>query len=131
MNIKLTVFFEDPFWVGVFERTSGGMLETARVVFGAAPKEHEIYSYILKNYSWLSFSQPVKLEANEERKVNPKRLQRIIRKETLKTGVGTKAQQALKFEHESRKLDTRKHSKENREEKERTLEDIISFLTYQ
>ena len=26
MEIKLTVFFDDPFWVGVFERTDGGKL---------------------------------------------------------------------------------------------------------
>jgi hypothetical protein len=28
MHIKLTVFFEEPFWVGVFERVYDGMLET-------------------------------------------------------------------------------------------------------
>jgi len=32
MNIKLTIFFDDPFWVGVFERIDEGMLETSRVV---------------------------------------------------------------------------------------------------
>ena len=26
MEVRLTVFFDDPFWVGVFERTDGGKL---------------------------------------------------------------------------------------------------------
>lgn len=32
---KLTVFFEDPFWVGVFERVSEGKLSACKVTFGA------------------------------------------------------------------------------------------------
>ncbi len=32
---KLTVFFEDPFWVGVFERVSDGKLSVCKVTFGA------------------------------------------------------------------------------------------------
>lgn len=32
---KLTVFFEDPFWVGVFERIEDGKLSAAKVTFGS------------------------------------------------------------------------------------------------
>ena len=32
---KLTVFFEKPFWVGVFERVSDGKLSVCKVTFGA------------------------------------------------------------------------------------------------
>ncbi len=35
---KLTVFFEEPFWVGVFERTENGKLSVCKVSFGAEPK---------------------------------------------------------------------------------------------
>ena len=35
---RLTVFFEDPFWVGVFERIENGRLSAAKVTFGAEPK---------------------------------------------------------------------------------------------
>ena len=31
---RLTVFFEDPFWVGVFERIENCMLSAAKVTFG-------------------------------------------------------------------------------------------------
>ena len=39
---KLTVFFEDPFWVGVFERIENGRLSVAKVTFGAEPKDYEV-----------------------------------------------------------------------------------------
>ena len=56
---KLTVFFEEPFWVGVFERVSGGSLSVCKVTFGAEPKDYEIYEFVLKNYYRLRFSPAV------------------------------------------------------------------------
>ena len=32
---KCTVFFEEPFWVGVFERNEDGKLSVAKATFGA------------------------------------------------------------------------------------------------
>jgi len=79
MNSKLTVFFEEPFWVGVFERSEDGLLETSRVVFGSEPKDYEVYAFVLEHYNRLGFSRPVKAKTGPERKINPKRLQRIVR----------------------------------------------------
>ena len=42
VNGKLTVYFEEPFWVGVFERIDGGKLSVAKVTFGAEPKDYEV-----------------------------------------------------------------------------------------
>ena len=39
---KLTVYFEDPFWIGVFERISDGKLTACKVTFGAEPKDSEV-----------------------------------------------------------------------------------------
>ncbi len=47
---KLSVFFEDPFWVGVFERVEDGKLSVAKVTFGAEPKDNEVYLFALKHY---------------------------------------------------------------------------------
>ena len=52
-NGMLTVFFDEPFWVGVFERSEKGKLSAAKVTFGAEPNEQEIYEFILKNYTRL------------------------------------------------------------------------------
>ena len=35
VNGKLTVYFEEPFWIGVFERIEDGKLSVAKVTFGA------------------------------------------------------------------------------------------------
>ena len=40
---RLTVFFEEPFWIGVFERISEGKLSVCKVTFGAEPKNYEVY----------------------------------------------------------------------------------------
>ena len=47
MKASLTVFFEDPFWVGVFERIEDGKLSVCKVTFGAEPKDYEVWDYIL------------------------------------------------------------------------------------
>ena len=50
VNGKLTVFFEEPFWVGIFERIEDGKLSVAKVTFGAEPKDYEVQEYIQKAY---------------------------------------------------------------------------------
>ena len=45
---KLTVYFEEPFWVGIFERTEDGKLFVAKVTFGAEPKDYEVLEYVQK-----------------------------------------------------------------------------------
>lgn len=110
---KLTVFFEEPFWVGYFERIENGSLSVAKVTFGAEPKDYEIYDFILKNYYNLQFSPAVSTVV-KERKINPKRMQRDIKKQLLNTGIGTKSQQALKLQQEQFKLMHKQKSKEQK-----------------
>ncbi len=59
LNISLTVFFEDPFWVGVFERLDEGKLSVCKVTFGAEPKDYEVWDYVLSHYHELVFSPAV------------------------------------------------------------------------
>ena len=68
---RLTVFFEDPFWVGVFERISDGKLSVCKVTFGAEPKDYEVYDFVLKNYYQLRFSPVVATDIKETGR-NPK-----------------------------------------------------------
>lgn len=90
---KLTVFFEEPFWVGVFERVLDGKLSVCKVTFGAEPKDYEVYDFILKNYYRLQFSPAVATDVKETGR-NPKRVQREVRKQVQNIGIGTKSQQA-------------------------------------
>ena len=119
---KLTVFFEEPFWVGVFERVSDGKLSVCKVTFGAEPKDYEIYDFILKNYYRLRFSPAVATDVKEIGR-NPERVQREVRKQVQNTGIGTKSQQALKLQQEQLKTERKIVSRKRREvEKQRQFE---------
>ena len=100
---KLTVYFDSPFWVGVFERIEDDKLSVCKVTFGAEPKDYEVFQFILKNYSQLKFSPSVDVKVRKEAK-NPKRMQREARKQTALSGIGTKSQQALQQQREENKL---------------------------
>lgn len=65
-STKLTVFFEAPFWIGVFERIERRKLSVCKVVFGAEPKDYEVWEYLLKNYSRLRFSPSVETVVKNE-----------------------------------------------------------------
>ena len=112
---KLTVFFEEPFWVGVFEHIEDDKLNVAKVTFGAEPKDYEVQAYILKYYYSLQFS-PAVATVVKETKRNPKRIQREAKKQMQETGIGTKSQQALKLQQEQNKQERKVRSREKREE---------------
>lgn len=119
---KLTVFFEESFWVGVFEHVSDGKLSVCKVTFGAEPKDYEVYDFVLKNYYWLRFSPAVVTDVKEADR-NPKRVQREVRKQVQNTGVGTKSQQALKLQQEQLKIERKAVIREQREvDKQRQFE---------
>lgn len=111
---KLTVFFDEPFWVGVFERYKNGKLSAAKVTFGAEPKDYEVYEFILKRYYDLQFS-PAVATVVKGSKQNPKRIQRDIKKSLAKNGIGTKSQQALKLQQEQNKLSRKAKSREEKQ----------------
>lgn len=118
----LTVFFDEPFWVGVFERSEDGRLSAAKVIFGAEPKDSEVFEYVLRNYCKLKFSPAVKAKTKKTAD-NPKRRQRNAQKQLGTAGIGTKSQQALKLMQEQMKTERRQLTKEQREaEKQRQFE---------
>lgn len=114
ISIKLAVFFDGIFWVGIFERVFEEQYQVSRVVFGAEPKDYEVYAFILENFYNLSFSNPLSNDEFEIRSINPKRLQRQIKRETEHSGVGTKAQLAMKQQYEANKVERTQNSREKR-----------------
>ena len=114
---KLTVLFEDPFWVAVFERIENDKLSVAKVTFGAEPKDYEVFVFILKHYNKLRFSPAVDVVVKEA-KSNPKRMQRDAKKQMQETGIGTKSQQALKLQQEQIKQERKVTSREQQEAKQ-------------
>lgn len=96
-SCKLTVFFENPFWVGVLECNEDGKLTVSKLTFYKEPKDYEIRNFILKKYNQLNFSLAVENVVIEKQKSYKKR-QRDVRKQVQLQGVGTKSQQALKLQ---------------------------------
>ena len=113
MESKLTVFFDDPFWVGVFERIEGGRLSAFKVTFGAEPKDYEVWAYVLRHYGELKFSPAVEA-GTRQRADNPKRRQREAGKQMERTGIGTKSQQALQMQLEQNKRERKVKSREQK-----------------
>jgi predicted PilT family ATPase len=116
VTAQFTVYFEDPFWVGVYERKNGNLLEVSRVVFGEEPKDYEVFYYLLENWGKLRFSPLVEAESSEAHRINSKRMQRAINKQLSRTGIGTKAQQALKLQQEQNVIQRKAKNKQRMEE---------------
>lgn len=121
---SLTVLFEAPFWVGIYERTIRGEYEVCKITFGAEPKDCEVYAFLLENRHTLAFSPSVKADdVHNERKINPKRMQRNISKSLEEKGISTKAQLALQLQRQQMKEERHAARKEQKEaEAERIYE---------
>lgn len=115
VKATLTVLFEDPFWVGVYERESGGRYGACKLTFGAEPRDYEVYAALLQNWARLEPGQEMAEQAAAQRRINPKRMQRAARRQMQDAGVGTRAQQALKLQQAAGKLARRRRTREERE----------------
>ena len=87
ISVAVKVFFEEPFWIGVVERTSE---------------------------EGLRFSPAVEAVVRVER-LNPKRMQREAHRKVQEAGIGTKSQQALKLQHERLKTERKASGRERQE----------------
>ena len=113
----LTVWFEEPFWVGMFQRTDGGRLSVAKVVFGAEPKDYEVYAFVLRHYDSLIFSPAVEACVKAMPR-SPKRQLRDVKKQLEKRGTGTRSQQALKMQQEQGKAERKARTRAQKEAEE-------------
>ena len=120
MEARLTVYFDDPFWVGVFERIEDSKLSVCKVTFGAEPKDYEVWSFVLQHYCELEFSPAVETDIRHTAD-NPKRRQRNVRKQLQHTGVGTKSQQVLQMQLEQNKQEQKVRSREQKLAEEERL----------
>ncbi|MDR9797779.1 YjdF family protein [Aeribacillus pallidus] len=81
--MKLTVFYDGQFWIGVVEQKEGEALKAVRYVFRPEPKDDEVFAFA--NDPMLSLlhkcrtTTAVPLEIKKRK--NPKRLQREAAKE--------------------------------------------------
>ena len=113
--VKLTILFENPFWIGIYEREENKNYEVCKIVFGAEPKDYEIYNFLMNNWNKFQFRLSIKTQKETEKKQNPKRMQREIKKQLQNIGIGTKAQQTLKLQQEQKKAEKKASQKQKKE----------------
>jgi len=80
MSFNFTLFFEDPFWVGLLTISDIGFIKYSRILFGAEPTDIEIYNYLKTHYNQLEFTNTSTLIQETILTQNPKRRQREISK---------------------------------------------------
>lgn len=115
---RFSIFFDPPFWVGLYCRQEGDSLSLCKITFGAEPRDNEVYEFLLNHWRELRFSPAVAADDLPTWHVNPKRRQREIRREMEQAStIGTKAQQALQAQREAQK-DERTHRQKERKELE-------------
>lgn len=117
-SCTITVFFEDPFWVGLYERRSEEGYSVCKLTFGAEPKDYRVYEALLAHWRDLRFSPTLSLGRVSPARVNPKRARREAAKALSGPSTGTKAQEAIKLQRAEGKEAHREKSREEREAEE-------------
>jgi hypothetical protein len=118
MDGKCTIYFEDPFWVGVFERVDDSRYSVARFVFGSEPGDALLHQFALQQYAGLVFSTAQPASEAQPKEISFKRRLREARQQTGTHGVGTYAQRMLKAEQEQAKTTRQEESRAEREERD-------------
>lgn len=96
-----TVYFDDPYWVGVIELTVAGNYSVARIVFGPEPTDAQILEYLFKNYpNNVRFTKGLETHNQQPGHINPKRRQREAASLLGKRGTSTKAQEEIQRSYE-------------------------------
>lgn len=105
-TIKATIFFDKRYWAGTFERTDKDGYAVAKHIFGAEPSDPEVHEFVLNHFHELNFGEAKEITIEIQR-MNPKRVQREIRREMAKlketTKPSTLAQDYMREELEKKK----------------------------
>lgn len=120
--VSLSVYFEDPFWVGVLEIVVDGELRAARFVLGSEPTDPELYAFLMRHGVALleraEAAPAVPVQTARARRVNPKRAAKLAARAAAQvTRRSTAAQEAMRLELERGKSEARA----DRRERERAL----------
>ena len=116
-EITLTIFFEDPFWVGVVEQQADGALQAARHLFGAEPAPAQVLEFVLCQMSRLieRSSAVIPVDSSQRRAVNPKRAAREAGRALAQRGSSTQSQEALRLQLEQNRQIHKQRSKAEHE----------------
>ncbi len=89
-------------------------------MFGAEPTTPEVLRFVCDKWRELRFTDGIQVHVEQTKRINPKRLRRMIEKEMRSSACrGTKAQQALAEQREAAKGVSKALSRTRREEQRR------------
>lgn len=123
--MKLTIYYDGQFWVGIVEIVQEGKLKAFRHLFGKEPKDSEVPHFVYHQLAELisqAEKEGISVKAEANKKINPKRL-RLVSKEMKTAGRSMKAQQAIKQE-----LDAKKAMKKRLKKQRRDIEKEQKYL---
>ena len=112
LQVTLTVYFEEPFWIGVCECVSKDGIQAKKVIFGAEPQMQEILQMVQQKwYQNIQFGKCISISKKEVIHKNPKRIQRQIKKQIKLCGVGTKDNRLCRQNEKHKKVSKNKSAK--------------------
>ena len=114
--MKLTIFHDGQFFIGLVEYTENQKSVFAKYTFGTEPDRETILKFIDKELlNLINKSKAITKNKSYRKKINPKRLQRQVAKEQKKKVITTQSQKALKKEQELKKKNSKKRNKQQKE----------------
>ncbi|MGE7852895.1 YjdF family protein [Bacillus paramycoides] len=117
--MKITIYFDGQFWIGIVEMTENNKLKVCKHTFGSEPKDSEILDFIFHDMiPLLNSTSGVKnsIDKSKNKTINPKRLIRLAAKEMKNQGVSNKSYEALRIELEQKKKMKKCISRQMKEE---------------
>lgn len=115
-----TVFFEDPFWVGVLERNYNGINYMGKYIFGAEPTNIELLQFYINKFDTIKC---IKISENniEKHITGFKKSLNKAKKAQNNIGISTKSQSLFKkaFEEEIKIKKAEKREEKYKDKEER------------
>ena len=110
--MKLTIFHDGQFFVGLIEYRLQQKSIFAKYTFGSEPDSETIFKFINQHLLKLISTSKVSTKTKKAKnKINPKKLQRKVAKEQQKYPITTQSQRALKKEQELKKKLSKKRKR--------------------
>lgn len=122
--MRLTVYFDGQYWVGVAEDTDCEPPVVIRHIFGAEPQDAEVARFVNERLFVLiaeaahaaqTSQSGVSMEDDSVRPRSPKRRAREAAAAVRERGISTRAQVALQQQYEARKVERQARARDARE----------------
>lgn len=117
--IQLVVFYDEQFWLAVFEKIESDSMQVLKKIYPTEPKESDLYDFILNQWQGMCFSEEMSIKQKENKTLSYKKQQQKVKKELDNNGISTKSQMAIQLQREQNKKQKRQLSQFEKEQQKR------------